>query len=107
MIALCTKTGLSEPEYKIKTNSVILTIKRKAGVESGVESDMEQKILNMLISSTLSKKQIAISLGKKKPTRYLNDLMKKMVNNGTVEYTIPDKPNSRLQKYKLTKKGQK
>jgi len=44
-------------------------------------------------------------LGKAKPTRYLNDLMRKHVEKGFAEYTIPEKPKSRLQKYRLTQKG--
>ncbi|MBU0967588.1 MAG: transcriptional regulator, partial [Proteobacteria bacterium] len=48
---------------------------------------------------------IARNLGKEKPTRYLNDLMRQLLEQDMVEYTIPDKPQSRLQKYRLTKKG--
>ncbi|MBU0967626.1 MAG: transcriptional regulator, partial [Proteobacteria bacterium] len=48
---------------------------------------------------------IARNLGKEKPTRYLNDLMRQLLEQDMVEYTIPDKPQSRLQKYRLTEKG--
>jgi DNA-binding PadR family transcriptional regulator len=48
---------------------------------------------------------MAEKLGKVKPTRYLNDLVRKMIANKLIEYTIPDKPGSRLQKYRLTDKG--
>ncbi len=54
----------------------------------------------------LSKAEIAKALGKSKPTRYINDLMKKLVLAGQVAYTLPEKPNSRLQKYRLTPTGQ-
>jgi len=62
---------------------------------------MAQTILEMLKSESLSKSGIAAKLGKGRPNRYLNDLMAKMLKSGIVEYTIPDKPNSRLQKYHL------
>lgn len=75
------------------------------GVESGVESEMTIQLLRFLNKSLLSKKELAHKLGKTKPSRYLNDLMSRLITDGFVEYTIPDKPNSRLQKYRLTAKG--
>ncbi len=77
----------------------------ESGVESGVESDMAVQILSALNNALLSKSEIAKALGKAKPTRYLNDLVARLLHEGYVEYTIPDKPNSRLQKYRLTEKG--
>ncbi len=73
----------------------------ESGAESGVESEMAARVLLLLKDQPLSKSEIARALGKKKPTRYLNDLMKKLLITGHVEYTIPEKPNSRLQKYRL------
>ena len=66
---------------------------------------MTLQILALLKKAPMVKSEIAKALGKEKPTRYLNDLMKKMITNQQVAYTIPDKPNSRLQKYRLTDKG--
>ncbi len=77
----------------------------ESGVESGVESEMAQEILHLLETHPLSKAEIATALGKQKPTRYLNELMKKLLIAGYVAYTIPDKPNSRLQQYRLVNKG--
>lgn len=76
----------------------------ESGVESGVESEMAARVLLLLKDQPLSKAEIARALGKKKPTRYLNDLMKKLLTTGHVEYTIPEKPKSRLQKYRLIRR---
>ena len=61
--------------------------------------------LSYLGDLPLSKLEIAKKLGKVKPTRYLNDLMAKLIESTQVEYTLPDKPNSRFQKYRLTAQG--
>lgn len=63
------------------------------------------EVLRILVEGSLSKAEIAVHLGKKKPGRYLNDLMVAMVKQGKVEYTIPEKPNSRFQKYRITQLG--
>lgn len=78
---------------------------QESGVESGAESEMALQIIKYLQHFELSKKDIALKLGKSRPTRYLNDLMQRLLRNDVVEYTIPDKPNSRLQKYRMTQKG--
>jgi len=78
---------------------------KQSGVESGVESGMALRIFAMLKAQPLSKAAIAKSLGKEKPTRYLNELMKKLIANKQVAYTIPEKANSRLQQYRLTNLG--
>ncbi|MFZ5572184.1 MAG: Fic family protein [Thermodesulfobacteriota bacterium] len=48
---------------------------------------------------------MAEKLGMSKPSRYQNELVRKMLANGHIEYTIPDRPNSRMQKYRLTEQG--
>ena len=44
-------------------------------------------------------------LGQKAISAQLNAVVRKLVKDQLIEYTIPDKPNSRLQKYHLTDKG--
>jgi len=73
--------------------------------ESGAESGMALRIFGLLKAQPLSKADIAKALGKEKPTRYLNELMKKLITNKQVAYTIPEKPNSRMQQYRLTSLG--
>ena len=66
---------------------------------------MAIQILTFLKEKSLSKSEIAEALGKSKPTRYLNDLMKRLLETNKVEYTIPEKPSSCIQKYCLTADG--
>ena len=77
----------------------------ESGVESGVESPMVTQILSFLANDALGKAAIAWKLRKTKPTRYLNDLMAKLTRATLIERTLPGKPNSRLQKYRLTARG--
>ena len=72
----------------------------ESGVESGAESDLTRRVLGLLKTAPLSKSEIARALGKSKPSRYLNELMNKLLDRGQVAYTVPGKPQSRLQKYR-------
>jgi hypothetical protein len=59
--------------------------------------------MNVLAQDALSKSEIANKIGLKSVTGYLNRTIRSMLTEGRIEYTIPEKPNSRLQKYKLKK----
>jgi len=73
----------------------------EAGGESGRKLDLSSAVVSLLEDGALSKSEIAMALKRKKVTRYLDDLIKKLLHNGFIEYTIPEKPSSRLQKYRL------
>jgi len=55
----------------------------------------------------LSKAEIARSIGKEKVDGQLNKEVKALLEKGFIKYTLPEKPNSRMQKYRLTERGLK
>ena len=61
--------------------------------------------MGLLAGGALSKAEIATGLGHKGISGQLNKVIRFFLQEQVVAYTIPDKPNSRLQKYVLTKKG--
>jgi len=67
---------------------------------------MALQVLRVLGKTSRSKVEIAHAMGKAKPNRYLDELMKRLLESGLTEYTLPEKPNSRLQRYRLTELGQ-
>ena len=72
--------------------------------ESQPES-LELRVLAMLADEPLSKAQISSRLGHKEISGQLNKVMRLLLAEDNIEYTLPDKPSSRLQKYRLTRKG--
>ena len=53
----------------------------------------------------LSRKEIALSFNVSPRSGYIKRFLCDLVEDGLIELTIPEKPNSRLQKYRLTEKG--
>ena len=79
-----------------------------AGLESastGLES-LERRVLALLAAKPLSKSAIADGLRHRSVSAGLNRVIHRLLEDGRAEYTVPDKPNSRLQKYRLTQAGQ-
>ena len=73
--------------------------------ESRPES-LEERVLTLLVDVQLSKAELTTRLGHKKISGQFNKIIRRLLAEQNVEYTIPGKPNSRLQKYRLTPKGQ-
>jgi len=81
----------------------------KAQVEAQVGAQVEaQVVLNILtacMETPLSSGQIATALGHKTLSGNLRKALPILREHELIEYTVPDKPKSRLQKYRLTAKG--
>ena len=63
----------------------------------------ELRLIEMLRVSYMSKKEIALELGYKSITGNLKKAIDNLLKQGLIEYTIPNKPTSKNQKYKVSK----
>ena len=61
--------------------------------------------MTAVMDGPLSMSEISAKVGRKQVTGALKRLAQDLLSEKFIERTIPDKPNSRLQKYRLTKKG--
>ena len=67
---------------------------------------MAAKILIILKDGEQGKSGLALELGHKTVSGELHKQVRRLVGLDLIEMTIPEKPNSRLQKYRLTEEGQ-
>ncbi|NTV05338.1 MAG: AAA family ATPase [Chlorobiaceae bacterium] len=71
------------------------------------EAQVYSTILSACAVLPLSSAEIATSLGRKQSSASLRKALPYLISAGLLQYTIPEKPNSRLQKYHLTAKGRR
>ena len=122
MIARCRKAGLKEPQFTL-TDGFVITLRRKPGrafkavggdddqPESSTSpvpvqyQSLEERILALLSKEALPVSFISKQLRQKKVSGQLKVVLNKLLKDSLIAFTVPGKPNSRLQKYKLTAKG--
>ena len=92
-------------EQSRKGDSVQPKDQSGAQVKAQVKAQVEVKILQACAVTPLSSAEIAKKLGHKALSGNVRRALPSLRKNGLLEYTIPGKPNSRLQKYRLTEKG--
>jgi ATP-dependent DNA helicase RecG len=76
-----------------------------AGQPESQPESMELRVLRLLQSDQLGKGELSAGLGQKEISGQLNKVVRILLNDESIEMTIPGKPSSRLQKYRLTEKG--
>lgn len=93
-------------------------LRPKSGLESGLTArppdsrprstgtdSLERKVLEVLEAGPLSRLEIAMATGLKRISGGINRLLPALRLDGLIEWTLQEKPNSRLQKYRITEAG--
>jgi ATP-dependent DNA helicase RecG len=111
----CERAGCSEPSYRVSGGCFVVTFPLRVGLgaeskpesgpeskpESGPESQLARSVLLALEQGPLGKAAIADALGHRSISASLNRTIRGLMAEGRIAPTIPEKPNSRLQKYRL------
>ena len=74
-------------------------------LESRVGSALKARILAALAHQPLGKRELSEQLGQRVVSGPLHQALRDLIVDEWVVYTLPSKPNSRLQKYQLTEKA--
>jgi ATP-dependent DNA helicase RecG len=92
---------------KVKKDNSILGIKSEdqVGTKSGLSRD-QVAILTQLIDNKDIKSLLAI-VGRSNRTKFRDQVLNPLIEQGLVEMTIPEKPRSSKQMYRLTENGRR
>ena len=108
-----TPEDISQPGPKLESE---LESELESGLESELESQLESgprsslpllqgRVLDLLVDGPMSKAELSRGMGQKQVSGPLHEAVRRLTANRMIEYMLPDKPRSRLQKYRLTEKG--
>jgi ATP-dependent DNA helicase RecG len=75
-----------------------------ADAVTGQVTPQVSRLLEVLIGD-MSRAELMSALALKDRMHFANDYLRPAREEDLIQYTIPDKPNSRLQKYRLTGQG--
>ncbi|MCW5829630.1 MAG: hypothetical protein KIT79_09985 [Deltaproteobacteria bacterium] len=104
MIRRCREAGFPEPEFTIRDGFVTI-IRRRTGQVTGQVDPWVERVLEACAVKSLSSKQIQEISGIRHRESFQRNYLDHLLNEGWLERTIPDKPNSSRQQYRLTGKG--
>ena len=106
MIRRCRDAGLPEPEFT-DSSGFKITIWRATppGQPESFPGDLKSKVLNLLADGPMSRSDLSSKLGHKRASGQLYNVVRDLLTDEMIEYTLPETPRSRQQKYRLTDKG--
>ena len=118
---LCREHEVSEPVFEVTEHWVVATFKRpdsddthqvdieaapswdQVGTKLGLSRDQVDIIRNCLTTNAIG--ELMQVTGRSNRTKFRNQILKPLMEAGWLEMTIPEKPRSSKQQYRLTAKG--
>lgn len=129
IIDWCNENGNPKPTWEVRAESVVTTFLPSSFFSTGKRPEeqdkaekvrpdskpdskpewkpesrpesLEDTVLNLLKKGSLSKGELSQALGHKHISGALKKVLISLLKQERITYTIPQKPNSRMQKYKL------
>jgi len=105
MMAKCREAHLPEPEFEITDGFVIRMYRKTPKIEQTGEVTGEVWKLILAMQGTMTRREMQDSLALKSEENFRKLYLQPALELGLVEMTLPDKPQSNRQKYRLTSKG--
>lgn len=107
MIAPCPEAKIPPPEYRQESGMFIQAMRRPKIAQVGEQ--VGEQVLQLLefCRSPRSKQEMLVRMGLKLVYLNYKRHILPLLEKGLLEMTIPEKPTSRMQKYRLTEKGKK
>jgi len=117
MIEVCMEAGLPTPEFRLDAGCFIITLSRKqpagwikvgseqVGTKLGPSRDQVLVLQQVIEGKAIT--TLMHSVRRTNRTKFRDQVLNPLIQEGLIEMTIPDKPRSSKQKYRLTEKGRK
>ena len=95
------------PKVNIRYNTMFTLEFPRPSHKITPQVTMQVARLLEVLQGEMTRGEIMKKLDLKNRMHFSKEYLKRAIDNGYIEMTIPEKPNSRLQKYRLTQKGKK
>ena len=87
------------------TKKPVIFVSLTADTEVTTEVTMEVRAVLNVLTGTMSRQELQEKLGLKNAEHFRKQYLVPALEGGFVAMTVPDKPQSRLQRYRLTAAG--
>nr|HPG58625.1 Fic family protein [Candidatus Wallbacteria bacterium] len=107
VLSECDRTANSTSFVEFMLEAILKTLNENIFTDQVADQVTDQvvKLLNVFDETPISAFEIMKNLGLSHRPTFRNNYLHPALEEGLIEMTIPDKPNSRLQKYRITRKG--
>ena len=114
--SLCREYKVAEPQIEVSEHWFTMTFPRSVKDSEAAAHDTPQvtpkvtgEVVRLLriLANPKSGAEMQTALTLRSQANFRDRYLRPALDNGLIEMTIPEKPNSRLQKYRLTLKGRR